>query len=139
MSARLPGWEQRLASVLEAYRTRPYRLGVSDCIRLACESVEALTGESYWHLLQGRYHDRDSAIRLVHVWGRNWTYAFSALWGVEASAPLAARRGDILTFEDEHDKHLAVCNGTTAAVYGPGGIGFVPITDPRMREAWRIG
>lgn len=136
---RRPGWEQRLAAVIDAYRARPYRLGVSDCIRLACDAVEALTGESHWHLLQGRYDSRESAIRLVHQWGRSWSQAFSALWGVEPVTPLHARRGDVLTFDDGRDKHLGVCAGAAVAIYGPEGVGFVPLTDARLLEAWRIG
>jgi hypothetical protein len=136
---RLPGWEQRLAWVLESYRHRPYALGSNDCIRLACDTVQALTGEGLWHLLMGRYQDRDSAIRLVHQWGRTWSQAFSALFGEAPRMPYAARRGDILTFDDARDKHLAVCAGPDVAVYGPQGLGFVPLTDARLLECWRIG
>lgn len=136
---RQPGWEQRLVAVLEGYRVRPYQLGVSDCIRLSCDAVEALTGEALWHLLAGRYDTRESAIRLVHQWGRGWSQAFSALFGVAPLTPMHARRGDILTFDDARDKHLGVCTGPDVAIYGPRGIGFVPITDTRLLEAWRIG
>lgn len=136
---RVPGWEQRFAGTVDAYRHRPYVLGASDCLRFACECVEAVTGESHWHLFAGRYASRGEALRLLRAWGRSWSQAFAAFFGVEPAAPLAARRGDVLTFDDGAEKHLGVCVGAEVALYGEGGLVFVPLTDARLREAWRVG
>jgi hypothetical protein len=138
-AARRPGWEQRLATVLDRYHAAPYALGRMDCVRLACEVHDALTGQQLWHLLEGAYDSRESAIAVVAKWGRTWSQAFTALFGVPASPVAHARRGDILTFDDGTDKHLTVCNGAQVAVYTPTGLGYVQLTDRRLLECWRIG
>jgi hypothetical protein len=135
---RLEGWEARLEAVLDAYRTRPYTLGHADCLRLACEAIEALTGEAHWHLFRGQYHDEASALWLLGRWGRSWPAAFSAFLGVPPGAPLAARRGDLVTYRDVQP-HLGVCVGAQVALYGPAGLAFADLADAGVVESWRIG
>jgi hypothetical protein len=135
---RLAGWEARLDAVLDAYRVRPYALGHADCLRLACDAIEALTGESHWHLFRGQYHDELSARRLIGRWGRSWGAAFTAFLGVEPRSPLAARRGDLVTYVDAQP-HLGVCIGAEVALYGPGGLAFATLAHPGVRESWSIG
>jgi len=125
--------------VLARYQDAPYQLGHMDCVRLACEVHDALVGVQLWHLLAGEYHSRESAIAVVGKWGRTWSQAFTALFGVPSSPVAHARRGDVCTFDDGTDKHLGVCNGAAVAIYTPPGLGYVPITDRRLLECWRIG
>lgn len=135
---RLAGWELRLDAAIDAYRARPYRLGTSDCLRLACDAIEAVTGQAHWHLFAGRYDDKATALRLIRTWGRTWSEAFGAFFGVEPLPPLLARRGDIVTYIDR-EPHLGVCVGAEVALYGPEGLVFVPLADPGVHETWRIG
>jgi hypothetical protein len=136
---RRPGWEERLAMVLARYHDAPYRLGETDCVRLACEVHDALVGQPLWHLVAGSYDSRESALAVIARWGRTWSQAFTALFGVPPVAVAHARRGDIVTFDGGTDKHLGVCNGASVCIYVPEGLGAVPLTDPRLLEAWRIG
>jgi hypothetical protein len=134
---RLEGWEARLAAVLEATRARPYRLGESDCFRLACEAVEALTGRTRWGQFSGLYRTKGQAKRLIAKFGTSFDAAFS--WFFEGDpAPVAqARRGDVVKFvDDAGEAHLGVCVGAEVAVYGPAGLVFVPRS--ACAHCWRI-
>lgn len=135
---RLPGWERRLEAVVDACRDRPYQLGQADCLRFACEAIAALTGRDHWSLFEGRYHSKAGALRLLAKWGRSWRHAGEAFFGAEPVPPALARRGDILTFDDGREKHLGVCVGATVALYGDVGLVFVPVTDDRLVECWRV-
>jgi hypothetical protein len=133
------GWEARLAAVVEAYRARPYVLGVSDCLRFACAAIEAVSGEAHWHLFAGRYTTRAEALRTLRAWGRSWTQAFTAFFGSEPAPAATARRGDVLTFDAGSERHLGVCVGAEVALYTETGLAFVPLSDARLIEAWRVG
>lgn len=52
---RLVDWEPRLAAVVEAYRTVPFRWGDGDCVAFAVAAIAAVTGQdlrdevpAYW-------------------------------------------------------------------------------------------
>lgn len=135
---RLEGWEARLAGVLEATRGRPYRLGESDCFRLACEVQAALTGVDRLPEFSGRYRTKGQAKRLIARYGASFDAAFSWFFGVAPVAVPQARRGDVVKFvDDAGEAHLGVCVGAEVAVYGPAGLVFVPRAACAL--AWRIG
>lgn len=133
---RVQGWEARLAGVLERARGRPYVLGESDCFRMACEAVEALTGLDPWPEFAGRYATRREALALIAQWGPSFDIAFSKFFGVEPSPMGHARRGDVVKFV-QGDAHLGVCNGASVAVVTEPGLLFVRLSDCEL--AWRIG
>jgi hypothetical protein len=145
--ARFDGWEERLAAVVELARHRPYALGESDCFRLACDSVQALTGADLWSHWAGRYHTRREALRLIAHYvdadkpGRSaaalFTAAASKMFGCEPSPSLTARRGDVLEYHDGVEPHLGVFLGARVAVMREQGLAFVPLA--ACKHAWRIG
>lgn len=135
---RLEGWEERLQWVLEVTSGRPYEIGRSDCFRLACDVVQALTGENRWPEWEGRYTDERSALRLLAEHGRTFEEAFDGFFGVPAVVKRLARRGDIVSYTDARgQKHLGVCIGAEALVYGPTGLVRVGLLE--CGWAWRIG
>lgn len=121
---RLEGWEARLARVLLEAGRRPYALGESDCFRMACETIEALTGINRWPEFAGRYGTREEAISLIRQWGASFDAAFSRFFGVQPSAMGYARRGDIVKFV-QGDAHLGVCNGGEVALLTDEGLRYV--------------
>lgn len=135
---RLEGWEGRLAAALEAVRARPYRIGESDCFRLACAVLEALTGTQRWPEFAGRYRTKGQARRLLWQHGGSFDAAFSWFFGADPVPGAQARRGDVVKFVDERgEAHLGVCVGADVAVYGEAGLVFVPRRS--CGHAWRVG
>lgn len=134
---RTEGWEDRLLKVIEGARTRPYRLGEHDCLRVACQSVEALTGIDLWPRFAG-YATKREAIATILQYGKTLPDAVSAVLGIEPMSPKLARRGDVCHYVDAGD-HLGVCVGEDVAVLGDAGLVLVPITSSALRCAWRIG
>ena len=135
---RLEGWESRLAAVLEAARARPYQLGEHDCFRLACASIEALTGVDAWPQFRGRYSSRREALVLIAQYGSSFTAAFSKFFGA-APVPMArSRRGDVAEYRDaEGEAHLGVVAGARVAGLGERGLKFLARSS--CLHAWRIG
>jgi len=135
---RLPGWESRLAALIETARSEPYELGRHDCFRLACASIEALTGIDHWPRWAGRYGTRRDALKLIAEFHREgFTAAASKLFGREPVAPLLARRGDIVELVQAGEQHLGVAVGAEAAVLGEAGLAFIPLSE--CAHCWRIG
>lgn len=134
---RLQGWESRLAQVIEEARHRPYVLGEHDCFRVACLSVEALTGENRWPEFAGKYSTEREALRLIAQHGRSFEGAFDAFFGAPHINVRLARRGDIVALENGGQKHLGVCEGALVAALGPEGLVRMPLLECLC--AWRIG
>jgi hypothetical protein len=136
---RLPGWEERLGGVFTAATAEPYRLGVHDCLRVACMAVEALTGEDHWPRFARSYATKREALAVIRTRGDSLGEAVSAVLGVPDSDRLLARRGDLVLYRDDAGEHLGVCGGMQVGVTGPAGLVWVPLIDPRCLRAWRIG
>jgi hypothetical protein len=136
MTPRLPGWERRVADVLEAARRRPYALGTHDCFRLACESVRALTGDDKLARFDEAYRTRREALRLIARYGSTVDAACAAFFGAATQPVKRARRGDICKYEDV-EPHLGVCVGAEVAVLADTGLRYVPLS--ACSACWRIG
>jgi hypothetical protein len=143
---RQPGWEARLASVIEAARAEPYELGTHDCFKVACMGVQALTGVDLWTPWSGSYRTRDQALRRIaeYAVGAPEAYraldvfdrAFSRLFG---SAPVDVRQahqGDVVKLIDPKGPHLGLCVGSDVAVLGEDGLLFVRLSV--CQNCWRI-
>lgn len=136
---RVPGWEARLAGVLDAAAERPYVLGSYDCLRVACEVVAALTGVDHWQRFAGRYASRREALREIRAFGDSFGEAVSAVLQIDPTDKLLARRGDLVLYRDEAGDHIGICVGERVFVTGPEGLVTVPVVDRRVLAAWAIG
>jgi hypothetical protein len=134
---RLEGWEGRLVQVIEAARHRPYVLGEHDCFRVACQAVEALTGEDKWPEFAGRYSTEREALHLLAQHGHSFEESFDWFFSVKHSDVRLARRGDIVALANGGQKHLGVCEGALVAALGPDGLVRVPLLECLC--CWRIG
>lgn len=139
MAARLEGWEERLAAVIESARTTAYDLGRHDCWRVACAAIEALTGIDHWPEFAGKYSTKREALALIATYGPTWDKAFSRFLSVAPGSPYSARRGDLVTYEDANGRHMGVCVGSLVAVLGEHGLTFIPITSRSVLASWKVG
>lgn len=135
---RLPGWELRLAAVLDAAMHKSYVLGQHDCFRLTCLNIEALTGIDRWPEWEGRYSTRREALALVAQHGSTFNAAFDWFFG-DAHRPAAeARDGDIVKLIDETgEAHLGICVGGSVACLRERGLDFTPLSNGHC--CWRVG
>lgn len=136
---RLDGWESRLAKVVETAQRTPYVLGESDCLRMACAAVEALTGVDYWPRFAGYTTKRQALVTIAKI-APSLGEAVTATLGVAPASRLLALRGDWLLFRDDHGQdHLGVCIGRDVMLKTDDGILTVALDDPRLLCSWRIG
>lgn len=139
---RLPGWEERLAALVEGASARAYALGEWDCFRMACAVLQALTGEDRWPQWAGQYRDRRGALRLLARHGATFEAAGDWFFGATELSPRMsptwARRGDILALATaDGEKHLGVCLGAETAFIAERGLARVPTLTCLC--AWKVG
>jgi hypothetical protein len=136
---RLEGWELRLADVIADAQDRPYVLGEWDCVRFSAACIEAMTGVDFWPALGG-YKTKREALRIISRLGGDLRGAAAAVTGAEECPVSLAHRGDLMLYRDSTgEDHLAICTGARAAVLAPDGLWQIPILDPGLLCAWRIG
>jgi hypothetical protein len=135
---RLPGWEERLASVIERAWAEPYVLGRHDCFRVACAALAALTGEDRWPQWAGRYTSKSESYALIRRYGGSFDRAFDWFFGIENEPARRARRGDIVKYVDATgEAHLGVCLAPGVAVLGERGMELIELA--ACCCCWRIG
>lgn len=135
---RLEGWEVRLAEVIEAARSEPFRWGERDCFHLACAAVEALTGADRWPEFGGRYRSQRQALRIIGEHGPSFAEFVTWFFAVPPVGVNLARRGDLMMIEPPSGMSaLGVCVGSEAAVRFERELGFLP--RGRFACSWRIG
>jgi cell wall-associated NlpC family hydrolase len=136
---RRDGWEVRLAEVIEAARHAPYVLGQTDCLRLACAAVEALTGTDFWPRFAGYKTKRQALLTIAKI-APSLGEAVTTTLGVPPTPTLAAQRGDIALFRDATgEDHLGVVVGSHVMLTAPWGIEFARIDHGGVLLTWRIG
>lgn len=134
---RTQGWEDRLAAVLAAAQDAPYVLGQTDCLRLACASVEALTGVDLWPQFAG-YQTKREALITIRRHAPTLAGAVSSVLGLPCQPIAVARRGDVCLYHDRED-HLGVCTGPRVVVTTDRGLVHAPLSHPGLRGCWRVG
>lgn len=132
-------WPERLAAVLEAAYGKPYVIGDSDCLRLACAAVEAQTGRDYWPRFAGYRTKRQALVTIARI-APTFADAVTAVLGVTPSAMPSARRGDIVMHRDASgEDHLGVCTGRRVMLMAATGATLMARDDPSLTACWRIG
>lgn len=136
---RQQGWERRLNAVLDTARGRPYVLGEADCLKVACEVVEALTGVDFWPRFSGYRSKRGALLTIARV-APSLAEAVTATLGVPPTRVFAAWRGDLLLFRDEQgEDHLGVSCGSMVALTAAEGWLLIPLSHPGLLCSWRVG
>lgn len=132
---RLPDWQARLTGCLNARAAMPYRYGVNDCASFAFAAIEAMTGVNIAPSPMPTGWLAAARLMISRGWESIEDVA-TELMG-EPVEPAASRPGDIVSYEEGGERHLAVRIGTSAVTPTP--YGSVPIDVDRWCRAWRIG
>jgi len=133
---RLDGWEKRLVTLAGEWRTRPYSYGESDCGCFARVAIEALTGVT---MLPGVEFPKGWLALAKFMIARGWSSVEDSM--VELLGPpveaTASRRGDIVSYEEGGELHLAVRIGDVALT--PSLSGLRVIEENQWLRAWKVG
>lgn len=135
---RTQDWPERLAEQVAAAQTKPYEIGVHDCLRFSCLCIQSMTGADLWPQFAG-YTTRREAVAVLAKHGPTLEAAASSVIGVQPAPVLSARRGDVVTFGDKYGEHLGVCTGTQVAVLGHTGLLFVRLDHDSLGACIKVG
>lgn len=134
--ARVENWPQRLMTLIDMARIRPFIWGLHDCPTFTFETRMILTGgEDTAALWRGRYTTALGGERVMRRLG--WSSLEDmgrALLGEPRPAVLLAQRGDIVLADT--GLGFGICIGSTAVGMAPEGLVVVPLTSCQL--AWPI-
>lgn len=138
--ARIPGWDIRLAEVVESLGAAPFSWGEADCLTMVADVDRAMTGYDPMAGLRGKYRSAGGAVRLMRKLG----YAsIDAALGERypETGPAMARRGDCGIVAANEGTFLfgavVVLGDVVMARASQGGRTLLP--RERMLRAFRIG
>lgn len=138
MLARRQDWPEQLAAQVAAAQTKPYSIGLHDCLRFTCQCIAAMTGVDYWPQFSGYTTLREAQDKILSV-APTLREAVCKVLGQPAAPVLMARRGDVVLFNDTFGEHLGVCTGAFVAVLQRHGLLLLPISHTGMVCTVRVG
>ena len=133
---RLDDWRARLAAVVNERRLLPYAYGTNDCACFARICVEATTGTV---LLPGVDMPKGWLAAAKFMIARGWkTPEDMAAEFLGPSLEVGETEpGDLVSYEDIGELHLAVRVGDVAVA--PVDIGLKVIPPGQWRRGWKVG
>jgi hypothetical protein len=134
---RLPDWPDRLITTLEHHELLVFAYGVSDCMQLAMDCAEAITGRHPYPKAKRYTTKRRAASCLKRHGFGNIIEALAAAY--PEIAPSLARRGDIGVAYDGNLPCAVVCEGLLFVGKPPGSVGLVRVTRARVERAFAVG
>lgn len=131
-------WPERLNALIESRTFVPFGWGTQDCVTLAADCIEAMTGTDPLMSLRGRWSSQEEAAAVLAELG-GLVHAVRDQFG-QAVPPTMARRGDLVIVEVAGEsgpvRALGICLGTFAAAPGPAGLQWPSMAD--ALAAWRV-
>ncbi|MFO0992555.1 MAG: hypothetical protein U1E67_11570 [Hyphomicrobiales bacterium] len=135
--SRLPDWPDRLIAEIARHERLEFSYGVSDCMQLAMDCAEAITGEHPYRKAR-RYRTKRGAASCLKRHGfRNIIEALAAAY--PKIAPSLARRGDIGIIYEGNAPCAVVCEGLFFVGKPPGTVGLVRIPRAHIKGAFAVG
>jgi hypothetical protein len=131
---RLPDWQLRFDSEIQAHTDSPFSWGTVDCYLFAAACVQAITGSDIAKGIRG-YATPKQALRLLRDLG-GMNLLMSRTLGTPFPAG-AAREGDVLLARAGNRPAFAVCTGSGAL--GPSARGLVHVPRADWLCTWRVG
>lgn len=128
-------WEPRLVALANEWRAKPYAYGVTDCWQFLLAAVHAQTGAV---LMPGIVWPT-KLIPVVRIMLANgWESVEDATDDLLPPMPLAeSRLGDVVSFEQGGEYHMAVRFAELALT--PGLSGLATVDPSTWRRAWKVG
>lgn len=133
---RLDNWEERLIELVRDRRLVRYAYGTNDCATFVHDAVETMTGVSLYPGPRPQGWVAAAKFLIGNGW-EDVEQMATALLGPPMVDPAQSGRGDVVSFEDGGEFHLAIRVGDHAMTPTP--IGLVVVEKQRWRLAWRVG
>lgn len=134
MPARLPDWQERLATCIAERQGLPFSWGENDCCTFAASAVEAITGHDLAAGLRG-HRSAQEAAEVLREHGGVVGLANDRLG--PAIVPALAQVGDVGMATLDGRDTLVICAGS--GWVGPGSAGLVFVEHAAASHAWRAG
>jgi hypothetical protein len=135
--SRVPDWPDRLIAALERHERLVFAYGMSDCMQLAMDCAEAVTGTHPYPKAKRYRTIRGAAACLKRHGFGNIIEALMAAY--PEIAPSLARRGDIGIAYEGNVPCAVVCEGLLFAGKPPGTIGLARVPRTRVERAFAVG
>lgn len=152
--ARREDWPERLAALVERRRGETFAWGGTDCVALALDAVEAVTGVDVLPGARGAYDSEEGALAYLRTLPGHTSLLYAAnevlrAAGIHQTTIGLAGRGDVVAYLTGADRLasevgssrwgavLGICLGQYSVVPLPGsGIRFAPTA--RADRAWEV-
>lgn len=135
---RVPDWDRALPLVIERHMALPGEWGVSDCMIVAGDAIEAVTGVDPMAPYRGRYKTEAGAARLMRKNGCETVDDFlRKVFGLAPVGRLMAQRGDVGTVMQGGQLTAGVVTERGFAAKGEHGLVFHEVTD--IVSAFKVG
>lgn len=126
----------KINSYLKENSDRDFSWGEFDCCLFACDIVVLAGGEDFAKDVRGKYSSEQGAKRVLKSEFGSIENAFSSLPEV---LPAFAQRGDLVLFDTENGKVMALAWACGYIAISPdNGLGFMKDTSKPIK-AWRVG
>jgi hypothetical protein len=135
---RLPGWDLRLAELVEARRHAGFAWGVHDCTTFAADGALAITGSDPIAPWRGSYLTEDEGRAVLAPWGGLEAFLASELpkWGAPECPPAFVQRGDWALVSLGNELVCGLVLGDVVAAPAMDRLAFVP--SRRIIRAWAV-
>lgn len=130
MTTRHEDWPDRLATFLAERRNMPFAWGTQDCVAFAADGVAHLRQDGVDIIadVRGVYGTEEEADTILAARGgmEVMLAAMASAAGLVSIIPARAGRGDLVLARAGNLVLAGICNGSSVAVTGVGGLQFVP-------------
>lgn len=128
---RIDGWEKRLLAIIE--NPGVFEWGTNDCCMFAVRCVEEITGVDHGVKYRG-YKTQKGALGKLAKHGGVEGIATACLG--EPKNPRLAKRGDVVSHQNDDGVALGICIGDKIAAIGEDGVLLLPMKD--ALKAWNV-
>jgi hypothetical protein len=132
---RLPGWERRLTTVMDAHEHEPFAWWRNDCARFAARCIEAMTGDCPLRGLTWPETAEGAREALAAQGGLEayWTRALG-----QPKPSLRAQRGDLVLADNGGRLSCGIVTLDGWHVASPGLRGLARVELPSAVRAWSV-
>lgn len=136
---RLPGWEERIAAVVEGWSTRGYDFATANCLLFARDIIIAVRGGEPLDALGVTIDEVRTPFGAARLLAKYKTpdAIITAVLGSPV-ATLSARRGDLAAVPGVNDTSIGLVDGGVLQLLShDGGITWRPLRD--ATHVWSVG
>ena len=133
---RKPDWESRFYPALDNMRHLPFVWGKHDCVLMAADLIEVITGTDLVAEYRGKYGSYNEALKLLKTLGKGDLISTVTEQLGEPIHIYKACRGDVVLIQYNDREILGIVTGTVAVAPGKDGTITAPMR--LWTKAWKV-